>query len=57
MRLCRDVLISLWMLPHSLLSQVVVPYSARLLWLRDMEPVKAAAVKSTGYTDECLEED
>ena len=42
--------------PPSQFVQVVVPYSAMLLWLKDMEPVKAAAVKSTLHTDECLEE-
>ena len=37
--------------------QVVAPYSAMLLWLGDMEPVKVAAVKSTRHRYECLEED
>ena len=27
------------------------------VWLRDMESVKAAAIKGTGHTNECFEED
>ena len=27
------------------------------VWLQDMEPVKAAAIKGTGHTNECFEED